>query len=152
MAALVWVIAGIALVVAEALSGDLVLLMLGVAALLGGGAEALFGSTLVSAAVFAASALGLLAAARPALRHRLTTRHVTDNAAALLGAPATVLSTVDAHGGLVRLNGQEWTARSMDPEQVLTPGTAVTVVQIAGATAVVWADHPPGLPPGPDGD
>ncbi|EWC59603.1 putative activity regulator of membrane protease YbbK [Actinokineospora spheciospongiae] len=141
MAALLWLIAGIVLIVAEVVSGDLVLLMLGAAALAGAGAEALFGVTLLSAGVFAAVSIGLITAARPALKRRLHPgEHVKDNVAALVGQRATVLTTVDGAGGRVRLDGQEWSARTLDETQVLEPGTSVTVMQISGATAVVWAD------------
>jgi membrane protein implicated in regulation of membrane protease activity len=115
--------------------------MLGVAALAGAGAEAGFGSTLLSAGVFAAVAIGLITVARPALVRRLHSgEHVKDNVAALVGARATVLVTVDAESGRVRLGGQEWSARTLDETQVIEPGTSVTVMRISGATAVVWAD------------
>ncbi|WP_424186538.1 NfeD family protein [Actinokineospora sp. G85] len=140
MAALIWVILGIALIAAEVLSGELVLVALGVAALAGAGAEAAFGVTLVSTGVFAVVAIGLVTVARPTLKRRLQAASTKDNAAALVGERATVLSTVDAAGGLVRLRGTEWTARSFDETQVIEPGTSVAVMQIAGATAVVLAD------------
>ncbi|WP_156757243.1 NfeD family protein [Actinokineospora pegani] len=140
MAALIWVILGIVLIAAEVLSGELVLIALGVAALAGAATEAAFGLTLVSAGVFAAVAIGLVTVARPTLKRRLQTARTTDNAAALVGERATVLTPVDAAGGLVLLRGTEWTARSFDETQVIEPGTSVAVMQIAGATAVVLAD------------
>ncbi len=142
MAALIWLIAGIALIAAEVLSGDLVLLMLGTAALAGSGAEALFGNTAISLAVATLVSLGLITVARPVLKRRLHGAHVPDNVAALVGGTATVTATVDHAGGRVRLRGQEWSARTLDATQVLPPGTTVTVMEIAGATAVVWADTP----------
>ncbi|SDC08645.1 NfeD family protein [Actinokineospora iranica] len=141
MAALIWLIGGIALVAAEVLSGDFVLLMLGAAALAGAGAEALFGVTAISALVFAVVALGLITVARPALKRRVNAPRVADNVAALVGAQAVVTATVDGSGGRVRLHGQEWSARALDATQVLEPGATVTVMEISGATAVVWADR-----------
>ena len=58
--------------------------------------------------------------------------------AALVGAHAIVLQRVDANGGLVRIGGEEWTARSYVPDQVLEPGMQVEVAEIAGATALVY--------------
>ncbi|PPK65283.1 NfeD family protein [Actinokineospora auranticolor] len=142
MAALIWLVVGVLLMLAEVLSGDFVLLMLGAAAVAGAGAEALIGSTVVSAAVFAAVALGLTTLARPVLRRRITAPQTRDNVAALVGTRAVVTTRVDEHGGRVRLRGQEWSARSLDHTQVIEPGTQVTVMEIAGATAVVFADHP----------
>ncbi|GLZ37210.1 NfeD family protein [Actinokineospora sp. NBRC 105648] len=141
MAALIWLIGGVLLMVAEVLSGDFVLLMLGAAALGGAGAEYLFGNAGISVAVFSLVALGLTTVARPVLKRRLHGAHVPDNVAALVGATATVTVSVDQHGGRVKLRGQEWSARTLDATQVIEPGTAVTVMEISGATAVVWADH-----------
>ncbi|MBM7774587.1 membrane protein implicated in regulation of membrane protease activity [Actinokineospora baliensis] len=141
MAALIWLVVGVLLIAAEVLSGDFVLVMLGVAGLAGAGAEALFGVPLVSVAVFAAASLALTTLARPVLRRRLGGAHVRDNVAALVGERAVVVARVDEHGGRVKLRGQEWSARSLDATQVLEPGTPVTVMEIAGATAVVWADQ-----------
>lgn len=137
--ALIWLIAGIVLIAAEVLSGDFVLVMLGAAALAGAGAEALFGVPLISAAVFAAASFGLLAGVRPSLKRRWQGQLSSDNVAGLIGETAVVLSTVDAEGGTVRLRGGDWSARALDDRQVLEPGTTVTVVEIQGATAVVYA-------------
>ncbi|CAL9478242.1 hypothetical protein SUDANB95_02961 [Actinosynnema sp. ALI-1.44] len=137
MAALIWLIVGVALVAAEILSGEFVLVMLGVAALGAAGVAALGAGELVTAAAFAALALGLVFGARPALKRRLTAgQDHRSGVEALLGGTAVVVSTVDAHGGRVRIGGDVWSARSLD-HSVLEPGTEVTVVEIQGATAVV---------------
>ena len=57
---------------------------------------------------------------------------------ALKGGPALVLERVDNHGGLVKVDGDVWTARAFDGDQVLEPGEEVNVVEIRGATALVW--------------
>ncbi|GAB3484372.1 NfeD family protein [Amycolatopsis cihanbeyliensis] len=140
-AALIWLIIGVALIVAEVLSGDFVLLMLGLGALAGAGSAALTGNAFVDVAVFAVASIGLLVLARPALKRRfLSGPGVKTNADALVGANAIVLSTVDTHGGQVKLAGDVWSARSFLEGQVIQPGASVTVVEIAGATAVVSAE------------
>ena len=53
-------------------------------------------------------------------------------------ARATVLRRVDADGGLVRIGGEEWSARAYNPDQVLEPGAQVEVAKIEGATALVY--------------
>ncbi|WP_026421129.1 NfeD family protein [Actinokineospora inagensis] len=141
MAALLWLVGGVLLIAAEVLSGDFVLVMLGAAGLAAAGAEAVFGQTLLSVAVFAVVSVALTAVARPALKRRMLGPAVADNVAALVGVQAVVTTRVDGHGGRVRLRGQEWSARALDATQVLEPGTAVTVMEISGATAVVWADR-----------
>jgi membrane protein implicated in regulation of membrane protease activity len=140
MAALFWLVGGIALMAAEMLSGDFFLLMIGVGALAGAGAEAVFGSTLVSVAVFAVVSIGLVTFARPWLKHRMHGELVRTNADALIGRTAVAVSLVDHHGGQVKLDGDVWSARSFQGEAAIEPGASVTVVEIAGATAVVLAD------------
>ncbi|QFZ20052.1 NfeD family protein [Saccharothrix syringae] len=139
MAALIWLVLGVVLVAAEILSGDFVLVMLGVAAFGAAGAAVLGADVLVAALVFAVVSLGLLVGARPAIRRRmeLGTGH-TSGVEALVGSTAVVVSRVDAHGGRVRIGGEVWSARSLD-RGVIEPGAEVTVVEISGATAVVLA-------------
>jgi membrane protein implicated in regulation of membrane protease activity len=115
--------------------------------MLGGGALAaavasLLGLGLVgSAAVFAVVSVVLLAGRSP-LRHRLErhTPHKPTRTEALVGGVATVVARVDAHGGRVRINDDEWSARAFDGVQVIEAGERVTVVRISGATALVLAD------------
>lgn len=140
MAALFWLIGGIALIAAEMLSGDFFLLMVGIGALAGSGAEFAFKNTLVSAAVFAIVSIGLVTFARPWLKRRLHGDLVQTNADALIGRKAVAVSLVNAQGGQVRLDGDVWSARAFDDEQAISPGDSVTVVEISGATAVVLAD------------
>jgi len=140
MAAIFWLIGGIALIAAEMLSGDFFLLMVGIGALAGAGAEFIFGNTLVSCAVFAIVSIGLVTFARPWLKRRMHGELVHTNADALIGRKAVAVSVVDGAGGQVKLDGDVWSARAFDDKQAIAPGAEVTVVEIAGATAVVLAD------------
>jgi membrane protein implicated in regulation of membrane protease activity len=139
--AVLWLIVGVLLVAAELLSGQFVLLMLGGGALAAAGASFLVPDTpLVGGVTFAVAAVLLLFAARPALRHRLE-RGLSDQAPlhsrALVGRGAVVVTRVDGHGGQVRIGGELWSARALDDHDVIEEGTAVTVMQISGATALV---------------
>lgn len=140
MAALFWLIGGFVLIAAEILSGDLFLLMVGVGALAGAGTEWIFDNTLVSCAVFALVSIGLVTFARPWLKNRLHGELVHTNADALIGRKAVAVSSVDAQGGQVRLDGDVWSARAFGNQDPISPGQSVTIVEIAGATAVVLAD------------
>jgi membrane protein implicated in regulation of membrane protease activity len=140
-AALIWLVIGIVLIAAEVVSGDLVLLMLGLGALVGAGSAALTGNPVIDVAVFAVASIGLLVLARPALKRRfLSGPGVKTNTEALVGTKAVVVATVDTQGGQVKLGGDVWSARSFTDGQVIQPGTPVTVVEISGATAVVSAE------------
>ncbi|GAA3648903.1 membrane protein implicated in regulation of membrane protease activity [Lentzea atacamensis] len=139
MAALIWLIVGILLVVAEVLSGDFVLIMLGAAALAAAGVSALGAGELVSVLVFAATSLGLIVGARPVLKKRLQLGSgIKMHHEALLGSRAVALTPVDEHSGQVKIGGDTWSARTLDGS-VIEAGEAVTVVEISGATAVVIA-------------
>lgn len=141
-AALIWLVIGLVLIAAEVLSGDLVLLMLGIGALAGAGADALGANLIVDVLVFAGASVGLLVLARPALKRRyLETGGTKMNVEALVGAQAVALSAVDAHGGQVKLAGGVWSARNFVEGAVIAEGATVTVVEISGATAVV-SDEP----------
>ncbi|MER7081037.1 Membrane protein implicated in regulation of membrane protease activity [Saccharopolyspora kobensis] len=139
--ALLWLIAGVLLIAAEVLSGEFVLVMLGAAALAAAGSSALGAPLPVDAVVFAVLGLGLIFIARPALKRRLRNPlELKTNVDALVGKRAVAESTVDVHGGQVRIDGAVWSARALDETQVIEAGQTVTVIEIAGATAVVSAE------------
>lgn len=137
MIPLLWAIAGVVLVVAEVLTGGLVLLMLGAAALGTAGAAAAgvpLGGDIV---VFAVLSVLFVLVARPAVRRRMQVHDpVNSGTRALLGAHGEVVEAVAAGSGTVRLRGSLWSARSLHDDD-LPAGTSVVVVEISGATAVV---------------
>lgn len=140
LVSLLWLIAAVVLIAAETLSGDFVLVMLGAGALGAAGASALGLPLGWDAVVFGGLALGLIFLARPALKRRLRVdRELKTNVDALIGKKAVVESLVDVQGGRVRIDGDVWSARALDESQVMQTGQTVTVVEISGATAVVWA-------------
>ncbi|MBM7461007.1 NfeD family protein [Rhodococcus coprophilus] len=140
VAALIWLIAGVALAAAEALTGDFVLLMLGGAALGTAAVTAVTDAPVwIDAVVFAVFSLVLLLGVRPILRRRYSVPPaLTMGVEALPGKHALVLEQVGEHAGRVKIDGDVWTARPLDVTEVYEPGTTVTVMQIDGATAVVW--------------
>jgi membrane protein implicated in regulation of membrane protease activity len=58
--------------------------------------------------------------------------------AALVGMTAQVLEEVTGHAGQVRIRGEVWSARSYDETLVIPVGQLVDVMQIEGATALVY--------------
>ncbi|WP_375498716.1 NfeD family protein [uncultured Jatrophihabitans sp.] len=136
---LLWLIAAGVFAAAEAATLTLVLLMVGGGAAAAAVTAALGGPVLLQFAVAIVVTFALLGVVRPvAQRHMLPGSGTVTGAEALIGRTAVVLSTVDATDGRVRLNGAEWSARSLDEQQVLPAGREVRVVQISGATAVVY--------------
>jgi membrane protein implicated in regulation of membrane protease activity len=137
---LIWLIAGLGLAGAEALTGDMSLLMLSGGALAAAGSSWLLGLPLwADGAVFGVVSVLLLVLLRPVLRRRLTGgAGLLDPVKALEGKPALVLEPVSRHHGQVKLDGEVWTARPYQDDEVYQPGDQVTVMHIDGATAVVW--------------
>lgn len=151
MIPVVWLIAGLLLVAGELISGALVMLMLGGAAVVTAGASALGVPLGVDVVVFGVVSALLVLLARPALRRRLETAGVDGSVntgpTALLGAHAEVVEAITADDpGTVRIGGAVWTARALH-DDTLAAGAPVVVVDIRGATAVVTADRP--VPPAP---
>jgi membrane protein implicated in regulation of membrane protease activity len=140
VAAIVWLVASIALAVAEALTGDFFLLMLAGGALAAAGSAAVFDFPLwVDAVVFGVVSLGLLAGVRPALLRRMRSQPaLPTNVQALEGKNALVLQEVTSTSGQIKLAGEVWTARPLDSADTYPEGATVTVMQIDGATALVW--------------
>lgn len=136
---LIWLIAALALAGAEALTGDLFLLMLSGGALAAAGSSFLLDLPIwVDGVVFLLVSVLLLVGVRPALRRRLSSgAGVPDLAKALEGKNALVLDRVARHAGQVKLDGEVWTARPYNENDVFEAGDQVTVVHIDGATAVV---------------
>jgi membrane protein implicated in regulation of membrane protease activity len=94
--------------------------------------------TAVSWIAFLVVSVALLAALRPvALRHRRQAPSLRTGTAALVGHTATVVERVTSDEGCVRLDGEIWTARPYDEDQVFEAGTRVQVLEIRGATALV---------------
>ncbi len=142
MAAIIWLVLGVVLAIAEAFTLTFVLIMIATGAFAAAVAAALGAPVPVQGIAFAAVSVAALVALRPVLR-----RHQRVSAdqqiepmgiAALEGSDALVLEQVDAHHGLVRLGGEEWTARAFDSTQSFEPGEQVQIIKIKGATALVW--------------
>lgn len=139
-AALIWLVAALGLAGAEALTGDMFLLMLGGGALAAAGASWLFSWPVwADGLVFLVVSVLLLALVRPALRRRMLAGAPEETGiAALEGKHALVLGRVSEHDGQVKLDGEIWTARPLNEDDIYEPGEQVTVMRIDGATAVVW--------------
>ncbi|KZS59176.1 hypothetical protein A4G26_12540 [Mycobacterium kansasii] len=140
--ALIWLVAALALVSAEALTGDMFLLMLGGGALAAAGSSWLMDWPVwADGAVFLIVSVLLLVLVRPAVRRRLAPgKGVPMGIKALEGKSARVLNRVARDEGQVKIDGQVWTARPLNEGDVFEPGDSVTVVHIDGATAVVFKD------------
>lgn len=139
-----WIGLAFVLGIVETMTLDLVFLMLAGGALGGALAGVVGLSPLFQALVAIAVSVALLGFVRPvAKRHMRTSGGARTGAAALEGRKGVVIEEVDSEGGLIKLAGEVWTARSYDGTSVIEPGRDVDVIEIKGATALVFeADSP----------
>ena len=136
----IWAIVAVALAVGEIFTPGLFILGPVAVAAVAALAVAAFGAgAVVQLIVFIAGALGSLAFLRPLARaHLHLPAALRTGTAALVGAKATVVRRVDDSGGLVRIGGEDWTARPFMDGEVFEPGAKVEVAEIKGATALVY--------------
>ncbi|MFG2011435.1 NfeD family protein [Micromonospora sp. NPDC048868] len=144
MDAVFWIVLGVVLAVAEIFTTTLFLIMFAVGALAAAGAAALGAPVEVQAIVFAGVSALTVLGVRPTLRrHRrsaLESGEQPFGVEAIEGSTALVLEQVDAGQGMVKIDGELWQARSYDASQHFAPGDRVQVIQVRGATAMVWRD------------
>ena len=136
---LIWVILACACGVGEMLSGGFFLAPFALGGFLAAAGQAV-GGTAVAVIVFAVASALSLVLIRPVVRaHTRMPPALRTGAAALIGKRAMVLERIanDEGVGLVRIEGEVWTARSLFDDQEIEPGTQVEVVDIKGATALV---------------
>jgi membrane protein implicated in regulation of membrane protease activity len=142
--AVIWIVLAVALVVAEIFTGTFVLIMLGAGALAAALAAAIGASVPFQVVAFAVvSALSLIAVRPVIRRHALRSSPEGSplGLEAIEGSSGLVLEQVDADHGLVKIEGELWTARSYDATQTIEPGQRVRVIEVKGATAMVWRDE-----------
>lgn len=136
---LVWLVVAVVLAVAEIFTLTAALGVLGGAALVPAGLAALGLPVPVQLLGFAVTAtVGVLLVRPVALRHMHSPQLERFGIDALVGKRAYVVREVTDRDGLVRIDGDEWTARSLDESTVIPVGAAVDVMRISGTTAYVY--------------
>lgn len=136
---IVWLIAACVFGLGEMHTGGLYLLPFAVGAALAAAVSLAGVGIPLSALLFVLSSGVVVGGLRPvARRHRRLPPPIRTGAAALVGKPAVVLERIanDEGVGCVRIDGEVWTARSYDDEEI-EAGERVEVVEIRGATALV---------------
>jgi membrane protein implicated in regulation of membrane protease activity len=134
-----WLIAAVVLGVAESLTLTLAFGLLAAAALVAALVAGLGGPLLAQILAFAiAGGVGLLIV-RPIARRQMThSPLVREGSYALVGKKAVVIEEVTGTHGLVKLAGEVWSARALDEDHVIPAGALVEVMEIEGATAIVY--------------
>jgi membrane protein implicated in regulation of membrane protease activity len=137
---IVWLIVAAVLGVAELLTMTFAFGLIAVAAVVAAVVGAFHLDLAVQLVAFVAAAGAGLGVVRPiAIRHIKQPPALRTGAAALVGRSAIVLEEVNEHSGRVRIDGEEWSSRPyLDESLVIPVGAKVDVMQIKGATALVY--------------
>jgi membrane protein implicated in regulation of membrane protease activity len=133
-----WLIAAVILAIGETATMGFFLAPFAGGALVAALVSGLGAGLAISLAVALVVSVVLLAALRPLARsHKRLPPKIRTGTHALIGREVLVLERIDSDHGLVKLEGEHWTARSFIDGQVFEPGDRVSVVEIRGATALV---------------
>jgi len=135
---LIWLVFAVVLGVAEVFTLTAALGVLAGAALLTAVLAAILPVPFQLLVFVTASTAGVVLVRPIALRHMRQPQLERFGVDALVGTPAYVLEEVTGLGGLVRIGGEEWTARAYDETLVIPTGTVVDVMEIKGSTAFVY--------------
>jgi membrane protein implicated in regulation of membrane protease activity len=134
--ALLWMIAGLALLIVELVVGSFFLMWIGAGALLTALLAVFLPTAWVQWLFFALASLVLLLATRPLARTLHGRTVVPSNVDSLKGQEAMVLEEINTrqNTGRVRVRSDEWRARSTE---VIAPGRHVIIYGIEGTTLQV---------------
>ena len=135
----IWLVFAVVLAVAEIATLTAALRVLSLAALVTVGATAVGLPLPVQLLVFALASIAGVVFVRPvALRHMATPQLERFGVDALVGRSAHVVREVTGSDGVVRIGGEEWSARPYDDALAIPVGQTVAVMRINGTTAVVY--------------
>ncbi|GAT70127.1 NfeD family protein [Planomonospora sp. ID91781] len=137
---LIWLILAVVLGVAEIFTLTTALGLLGGAALFASAAALLGLPVPLQLIAFAGSLVAGVVLIRPVARRHLRPPPPDQRfgVQALVGRTAYVTREVTGRDGRVRIGGEEWSARAYDETLVIPAGASVDVIEIEGATALVY--------------
>ena len=137
---MLWVVAGVVLVLAEIFTLTVVAGMVGVGALAGALAAVLGAPVVVQAIAFVGTSAGLLVFAREPVQRALDKGGPAGiDPRALTGTPAVVVERVTETTGQVRMHGELWRARPYAGNGPVDVGATVSVAAVEGATVLVYS-------------
>jgi len=140
--AVFWIVLAVALAAAEMFTGTFMLLMLAAGALAAGVVAGLDGPVVLQGIVFTVASAASILGVRPILQRALhrNSEDTPMGLEAIEGSPGLVMEKIDSDHGLVKIGGELWSARPYDATQTFDEGERVRVIEIRGATALVWKE------------
>jgi membrane protein implicated in regulation of membrane protease activity len=136
-----WMVVAGALMLAELFTLTFVLGLFSIAALAAGVVALLDVSVVGEMAVFAGASGLLWWLIKPLERAHRRQPAIATGTAALTGRKGLVTEEITAHTGRVKVGGESWAARPLNPALTLPAGTAVSVAHVDGATLVVFPEE-----------
>jgi membrane protein implicated in regulation of membrane protease activity len=136
----IWIIIAVFLAVGEILTLSFFLAPFAFGAVIAALADVLGLGTVPQLIAFILVSGAALLIVRPIARsHKRMPAQIRTGTAALVGKKALVVERIanDEAVGCVKIDGEVWTARAYDDDDVIDIGTRVQVVEIRGATALV---------------
>lgn len=137
-----WIIAGVALLIAEIFTPGFVLACFGIGGLAAGLAAALGLGLGLQIALFTAASLAIFFGLRPAyLKHMAAGPDLKTNSEALVGKRGRVIEAIVPleRRGRVQIGGEEWSAVSDDDEDI-EEGATILVLGVDGSRVIVALD------------
>lgn len=137
-----WLVIGVALAVAEVFTTTFVLIMLSAGAFAAAAVAAIGAPLWLQIIAFGAVSAATIGMLRPLIQRHLheggDPQHM--GLAAIEGSSGLVLERVDLDHGMIKIEGELWTARPYDSTETFEPGERVRIIEIKGATALVWRE------------
>ena len=136
---LIWLILAVVLGIAEVFSLTAALGLLGVGALVAAISAAMGVPLPIQLVVFAVASAAGIVLIRPVVRKHLTPPSVNVfGPAAHAGKTAKVVHEIHGDTGRVRIEGEDWSARTYGESLVIPVGALVDVLEIKGVIALVY--------------
>lgn len=136
---LMWLVLMIVFVIAELISVGLTSIWFAAGALVALIAAIAGGQLWLQVVLFVVISIALLAATRPWARKYLNSRLVRTNADTLIGQRIRIterVSNLDQTGAAV-VNGQEWTVRAKNAQDIFEVGEFAVILEIQGVKLIV---------------
>lgn len=133
-----WLIALVVLLIIEIITLGLTTIWFAGGALVAFLAAMLGLNTVVQIVVFLVVSFLLLFFTKPIATRYFNGQRIRTNSESLIGQEAKVTARIDNFNqqGTVVVNGQEWSARTVD-DQIIEPGEPVVILEISGVKLIV---------------
>lgn len=134
-----WLVLMVALLVIEIATVGLTTIWFAIGALAAMLVAFLGGGWVLQIAVFLVVSLGMLIFTRPFAMKYINVKHVKTNYEEIIGKVVSITQDIDNINatGAAKVNGQEWTARSVQDDITLPAGSLARVVSISGVKLIV---------------